>query len=136
RAVEGGTRLHGSVTTVDIADAIREQAGREINRRDIDLRQPIRSLGDYQVNLKLVRGVTVPIQVTIAEHEPGEEPAPTEAAAAPPKPEAAPQPEAVAAEPEAAAAQAEAAAPEPEAAVPEPEAAADESEPPEAAPAE
>lgn len=79
RAVEGGTRLHGSVTAQDIAEAIKTQAGREVERRDLEIRQPIRSLGEYQVNLKLMRGLTVPVKVVVTDREPGEE---TEAAPA------------------------------------------------------
>jgi len=80
RAVEGGTRLHGSVTAQDIAQVIEQQIGRAIERRDIDIRQPIRSLGDYQVNLKLMRGLTVPVRVIVAEREPSEEAPAAEAA--------------------------------------------------------
>ena len=67
RASEGSTRLHGSVTAQDIADAIRATLGTEVDRRAIDLRQPIRSLGEYQVNIKLVRGVTAPLRVRVAD---------------------------------------------------------------------
>lgn len=74
RAVEGGTRLHGSVTTADVAEAIKKAINTEVDRRDIDIRQPIRSLGDYQVNIKLMRGLTVPVRVLVAETEPVEEP--------------------------------------------------------------
>ena len=92
RAVEGGTRLHGSVTSPDVAEAIKKAIGTEIDRRDIDIRQPIRSLGEYQVNIKLMRGLTVPVRLLVAETEPVEEP---EAPAA--APEAAEAPEAAAA---------------------------------------
>ena len=74
RAVEGGTRLHGSVTTADVAQALEKLIGQEIDRRDLDLRQPIRALGEYQVNYKIMRGLTVPIKVLVAETEPVEEP--------------------------------------------------------------
>lgn len=83
RAVEGGTRIHGSVTNVEIAQAISQLAGKEIERRDVDIRQPIRSLGEYRVNVKLMRGLSVPVQVLVTDREPSEE---TEA------PEAAEQP--------------------------------------------
>ncbi len=73
RAAEGTTRLHGSVTSSEIAEAIRQQTGREVDRRDIDLRQPIRALGEYQVNLKLMRGVTVPLRIVVTDREPTEE---------------------------------------------------------------
>ena len=73
RAVEGGTRIHGSVTAVEIAQSISQLAGKEIERRDVDLRQPIRSLGEYRVNVKLMRGLTVSMQVLVTDREPGEE---------------------------------------------------------------
>jgi large subunit ribosomal protein L9 len=82
RAAEGTTRLHGSVTAADVADAIGKALGKPIDRRDVDIRQPIRSLGQYQVNVKLMRGLTVPIQLLVAEREPVEEP-PAEAPAEP-----------------------------------------------------
>jgi large subunit ribosomal protein L9 len=74
RAVEGGTRLHGSVTTNDVALEIEKLAGKEIDRRDVDIRGTIRSLGDYQVNLKLMRGLTVPLRLLVTDREPSEEP--------------------------------------------------------------
>ena len=73
RAVEGGTRIHGSITSAEIATAISQLAGKEIDRRDVDLRTPIRSLGEYRVNLKLMRGLSVSIQVLVADREPTEE---------------------------------------------------------------
>jgi large subunit ribosomal protein L9 len=83
RAAEGTTRLHGSVTANDVADAVSRLLGKPIDRRDVDVRQPIRALGEYQVNVKLMRGLTVPVQVLVAEREPVEEPlAPAEQPAA------------------------------------------------------
>ena len=82
RAVEGGTRLHGSVTSTDVAQAIQREIGKEVDRRDIDIRRPIRSLGEYQVNLKLMRGITVPLQLLVTDREPGEEAEVAEAAEA------------------------------------------------------
>lgn len=73
RVAEGTTRLHGSVTTTEIGQAISKLAGQEIDRRDIDLRQPIRNTGDYQVNLKIMRGLSVPVRVLVADKEPVEE---------------------------------------------------------------
>jgi len=74
KAAEGSTRLHGSVTAQEVADEISKSVGEPIDRRDVDVRKQIRALGDYQVNVKLMRGLTVPIQVTIAESEPVETP--------------------------------------------------------------
>jgi len=82
RAAEGTNRLHGSVTSQEVATALSELVGETIDRRDIDIRHPIRSLGEYQVNVKLVRGLTIPVKVLVAETEPVDEPPVAEAEAA------------------------------------------------------
>lgn len=75
RVAEGTQRLHGSVTTTEIAEAIGKQlANQEIDRRDVDLSKPIRTLGEYQVSYKVMRGMSVPIRVLVADREPVEEP--------------------------------------------------------------
>lgn len=73
RVAEGTQRLHGSVTTVEIAEAISQLAGQPIDRRDVDLSKPIRTLGEYQVSYKVMRGISVPIKVLVADREPVEE---------------------------------------------------------------
>ncbi len=73
RAAEGSTRLHGSVTTADVVESIRKATGREVDRRDVDIRHPIRNLGEYQVNIKLSRGLSAPIRVLVCESEPAAE---------------------------------------------------------------
>jgi large subunit ribosomal protein L9 len=91
RVAEGTTRLHGSVTAQDVAQALTTLAGQEIDRRDVDLRQPIRSLGEYNVNVKMMRGLSVPVKVLVADREPveevAEEPEATETEAAAETPE-------------------------------------------------
>ncbi len=63
RAGEGGT-LFGSVTSMDVADALKEK-GYEIDRRKIVLKDPIKETGNFTVNVKLHREVTLGIPVTI-----------------------------------------------------------------------
>jgi large subunit ribosomal protein L9 len=63
RAGEGGT-LFGSVTSMDIADALKAK-GYEIDRRKIVLRDAIKETGDFTVNVKLHREVTIGIPVTV-----------------------------------------------------------------------
>lgn len=57
--------LFGSVTSMDIAEALKAK-GYEIDRRKIVLKEPIKETGNYTVNVKLHREVTlqVPVQVT------------------------------------------------------------------------
>ena len=46
-------RLFGSVTNQDVAAALKEQHGIEIDRRDIELAEPIRTLGSHTVDVRL-----------------------------------------------------------------------------------
>ena len=57
--------LFGSVTSMDVADALKAK-GYEIDRRSIQLRDAIKETGDYTVNVKLHREVSVPIVVTVS----------------------------------------------------------------------
>jgi large subunit ribosomal protein L9 len=70
--------LYGSVTSMDIAEALRNQ-GYEIDRRKIQLREPIKETGDFTVNVRLHREVTVELPVKVTAE--GGAPAPAEAAA-------------------------------------------------------
>jgi len=69
KAGEGG-RLFGSVTSKDVADAIKEVLGVEVDRRKIDLSEPIKSVGSYSVPVKLHPDVAVKIMIEV---EPGSE---------------------------------------------------------------
>ena len=64
RAGEGG-KLFGSVTAADIADAIQAQTGIEVDRRKVDLAEPIRELGDADVTVKLHTDVAVGVVVHV-----------------------------------------------------------------------
>ena len=69
KAGEGGT-LYGSVTSIDIADFLITHKV-DIDKRKIQLDDPIRAIGEYQVPIRLHREVTVPIRVIVeAEPEP------------------------------------------------------------------
>jgi large subunit ribosomal protein L9 len=56
--------LYGSVTTSDIADALAAK-GFEIDRRKLQLAEPIKKLGEYTVPIKLQRDVTTQIKVRV-----------------------------------------------------------------------
>ena len=64
---EGGA-LYGSVTALDIADFLVTHKI-DIDKRKIQLEEPIKSIGEYEVPVRLHRDVTVPIKV-IVEPEP------------------------------------------------------------------
>jgi large subunit ribosomal protein L9 len=57
--------LYGSVTSMDIAEALRER-GYEIDRHRIHLREPLKRVGDFAVPVRLHREVTIDLQVKVA----------------------------------------------------------------------
>lgn len=61
-------RLYGSVTTMDIAAEL-ERQGIAIERRKILLDKPIKTLGDFDVSIKIHPGVTAGIKVTVTPEE-------------------------------------------------------------------
>jgi large subunit ribosomal protein L9 len=56
--------LYGSVTAMHIADALKEK-GYEVDRRRINLPEPIKETGDFTVTVRLHREVNVEIPVTV-----------------------------------------------------------------------
>src|SRR3954447_25771315 len=57
-------QLFGSVTAKDIADALEAQKY-HVDRRKVQLDEPIRTLGEHQVTLRLHRDVATPIKVIV-----------------------------------------------------------------------
>ncbi len=62
-----GDKLYGSVTTANIGDAM-DEAGIEIDRRKILLPEPIRSLGEYEVEIKLHPDVRGELKLSVTRH--------------------------------------------------------------------
>ena len=62
-------RLFGSVTTQDIADAIRDARGLKIDRRKIQLEEPIKSVGTYMVEVEVADGVTTTVKTMVVEQK-------------------------------------------------------------------
>lgn len=75
-AGEGG-RLHGTVTTGQIAQAAEEQLHLVLDRRAIDIAEPIRELGDYLITAKVYKDVEAQLPVRVVSLT-GEERAPEE----------------------------------------------------------
>ena len=57
--------LYGSVTSMDIAETLKER-GYEIDRHRLHLREPLKRLGDFNVPLRLHRDVTIDLQIKVA----------------------------------------------------------------------
>ncbi len=65
RAGQGG-RLFGAVTPSEIADAIVTAGGPQVDKRQIEVPTPIRSVGDHAVHVRLHEGVSADLTVTVA----------------------------------------------------------------------
>jgi len=65
--VEG--RLYGSVTPADIAAEIEKVTNCVIDKRKIELENPIRQLGSYEVPIRLAREIAPTIILTVVEEE-------------------------------------------------------------------
>lgn len=61
-------KMYGSVTTTDIVEKLKEK-GFDIDRRKIMLRNPIRNLGGYNVQLRLHPEVSASIKVNVIPQE-------------------------------------------------------------------
>ncbi|MHC1761803.1 MAG: 50S ribosomal protein L9 [Negativicutes bacterium] len=64
KAGEGG-KLFGAVTTKDIADAAKAQHGVELDRRKMEITDPIKNLGQTSVVMKIHPEVTAEIKVQV-----------------------------------------------------------------------
>lgn len=61
----GDGRLFGSVTTQDIADAIRDARGIRVDRRKVHLDEPIRHTGTYMVVVEIADEVTAAVKTMV-----------------------------------------------------------------------
>lgn len=88
--VGAGTKLYGAITAQDIADAILREKGVAVDKRRVGLVDPIKTLGSYNVPVRLHSDVSVPVTVDVVTEEQLEirrrqaEAAAAQAAAAPP----------------------------------------------------
>jgi len=58
-------KLFGSVTSRDIAEALQAATGIEMEHRQVELEEPIRELGSYEVTARLTRNVRVQVTVSV-----------------------------------------------------------------------
>lgn len=60
-------RLYGSVTSLEIAENLEKQHGIKVDKRKIQLPDPIRTFGTHSVNVKLYTEITGKINVVISD---------------------------------------------------------------------
>jgi len=77
-------RMHGSITAANIASELQNVTAQAVDKRKIDLAEPIKQLGDYDIALKLAKNIEPKIKLHVIEKEKEPE---KEAAAAPAEPE-------------------------------------------------
>jgi large subunit ribosomal protein L9 len=58
-------RLYGSVTTADVATAIQRQIGASVERRDLEIDDPVRQVGSYTVTARLHRVVSASVTIEV-----------------------------------------------------------------------
>jgi large subunit ribosomal protein L9 len=71
-------KLYGSVTSADIAGALSEAAAREIDKKQIELPEPIKQAGSSEVTVRLAHEITAVINVNVVSEEAVEAPAEAE----------------------------------------------------------
>jgi len=68
RKVKEEGKLYGSVSAKDLVEKLAEQ-NIQLDRKKIVLKEPIRTLGDYEVPIKLEAGVTAILKVSVVEEK-------------------------------------------------------------------
>ncbi len=63
-------RLYGSITSADIAASLKSTLGAMVDKRKIELSEPIRQAGSYEVTIKLGKDIATKIKVTVVAEEP------------------------------------------------------------------
>ena len=58
-------RLYGSVTTAEVAEALEKQHGVTVDKRKIDIGEPIREVGMRTISVWLYSGVTTPMKLDV-----------------------------------------------------------------------
>lgn len=64
-------RLYGSITSADIANELTRTSGVVVDKRKIEMLEPIRELGSFDVTVRLAKDIVPKIRVTVVEQEVG-----------------------------------------------------------------
>ncbi|HOK62768.1 MAG TPA: 50S ribosomal protein L9 [Soehngenia sp.] len=58
-------RLFGSITSLDVANALKEQYGIDIDKRKIELKENIKSLGEFEAEVKLYQDIIAKLKINV-----------------------------------------------------------------------
>jgi large subunit ribosomal protein L9 len=61
----GGGRLFGSVSPADIAAAVKDAGGPELDKRKIEIKNPIKTVGSHQVAVRLHSEVSATLEIEV-----------------------------------------------------------------------
>ena len=59
-------RLYGSVTAAEVAEALEKQYGIQVDKRKLDIGDPIREVGVREISVWLYSGITTPMKLNVA----------------------------------------------------------------------
>ena len=62
-------RLYGSITNADIAEELEKSAGLVVDKRKIELDEPIREVGSYEIAIRLTKDIIPKIKLKVMEEE-------------------------------------------------------------------
>jgi large subunit ribosomal protein L9 len=63
-------RLYGAITAADIAAALEQKLGQPVDRRRIELDEPIRTLGEHKVPIRIARDLVPQVTVNVESEAP------------------------------------------------------------------
>mgnify|MGYP001289418540 FL=1 len=58
-------RLYGSITSMDIANAIEKEFGVSVDKKKVEISEPIKALGSYSVSVRLFPGIITSMKVNV-----------------------------------------------------------------------
>lgn len=67
--VGSGTKLFGSITAQDVAEAIRKESGITVDKRRVGLVDPIKNLGRYTLPVRLLGDISVNVHLEVVTEE-------------------------------------------------------------------
>lgn len=65
----GGDKLFGAVTTKEIADILDKQLKIKIDRKKIEINEPIKHLGEYKIKIKLYSAIQAEVNLVVSSSE-------------------------------------------------------------------
>lgn len=65
----GGTKLYGSITSADIAAKLSVIAGTQIDKRKIEMPEPIRQIGNYEITVRFDHDIAPKIKINVTGEE-------------------------------------------------------------------